>query len=127
MATEADVRRLALSLPDTTEAEDRFAFSVRHGNKERAFAFGWMERRGPRQPRVPSPDVLVVRVADEAEKRALVASDPDRYFTEHDDNGIAAVLVRLPAVGVDELAELLTDAWRTQAPKALVRAFEAGR
>jgi hypothetical protein len=31
------------------------------------------------------------------------------------------VLVRLPAIEEDELRELLTDAWRCQAPKALVR------
>jgi hypothetical protein len=35
------------------------------------------------------------------------------------------VLVRLDAIGVEELTELLTDAWRVQAPRALVREFEA--
>jgi hypothetical protein len=30
MATQADVRRIALSLPATKEAPDRFAFSVRN-------------------------------------------------------------------------------------------------
>jgi hypothetical protein len=33
MATQADVRRIALSLPDTVEAADRFAFSVRNNGK----------------------------------------------------------------------------------------------
>ncbi len=127
MATQDDVRGIALALPDTTESDDRFAFSVRHGAKEKAFAFGWTERLAPKQPRVPNPDVLAVRVANEAEKQALIAAAPDRFFTEHHYNGYPAVLVRLPAIEVDELAELLTDAWRTQAPKALVRAFDADR
>src|SRR4051812_47712185 len=124
MATQHDVRRIALSLPDTSEAEDRFAFSVRAGAKDKAFAFVWMERLEPKQPRVPNPEVLAVRVANDAEKQALIAAAPDRFFTEHHYNGFPAVLVRLPAIDVDELAELLTDAWRTQAPKALVRSFE---
>ena len=124
MATQDDVRRIALSLPDSSEAEDRFAFSVRAGVKDKAFAFVWMERLEPKQPRVPNPDVLAIRVGNEAEKQALIAAAPDRFFTEHHYNGFPAVLVRLPAIDVDELAELLTDAWRTQAPKALVRRFE---
>ena len=39
--------------------------------------------------------------------------------------GFPAVLVRLPEIGLDELRELLTDGWRTQAPRALVRSFDA--
>jgi hypothetical protein len=35
MATQADVRRIALALPDTEEATDRFAFSVRNKGKLR--------------------------------------------------------------------------------------------
>ncbi|MGH9041601.1 MAG: hypothetical protein ACRDZ3_15380 [Acidimicrobiia bacterium] len=42
-------------------------------------------------------------------------------------NGFPAVLVRLAAVDDDELAELLTDAWRCQAPKALVAEFDRNR
>jgi len=127
VATQDDVRRIALALPDTTEGEDRFAFSVRKGAEQRGFAWVWMERVDPKRPRVPNPDVLTVRVADDDEKQALIAAAPDRFFTEHHYNGIHAVLVRLPAVDLDELEELLTDAWRTQAPKALVRDFDAGR
>jgi hypothetical protein len=43
------------------------------------------------------------------------------------DKGIPAVLVRLAAIEVDELTEMLTDAWRIQAPKALVAEFDATR
>ena len=55
----------------------------------------------------------------------LLASDPDKFFTEPHYNGFPAVLVRLPAIGEDELRELITDAWRIQAPRKLVR--DSGR
>jgi hypothetical protein len=45
--------------------------------------------------------------------------DPAKFFTEPHYNGFPAVLVRLPAIGAAELAELITDAWRCQAPRAL--------
>ncbi|MGH9286069.1 MAG: MmcQ/YjbR family DNA-binding protein, partial [Acidimicrobiales bacterium] len=52
------------------------------------------------------------------------ASDEGTYFTEPHYNGFPAVLVRLSVIGEDELRELITDAWRCQAPKALVAEFE---
>jgi hypothetical protein len=119
MATQDDVRRIALSLPETVEAADRFAFSVRNKGKEKGFAWAWNERVEPKKPRVPRPDVLAVRVADQGEKATLLASDPEKFFTEPHYNGFPAVLVRLTAVDVDELRELITDAWRCQAPRGL--------
>jgi hypothetical protein len=125
MATQADVRHIALSLPDTTEDEDRFAFSVRNKNKDKGFAWVWLERIDPKKGRVPNPKVLAVRVADEGEKEMLVASDDEKFFTEPHYNGYAAVLIRLPAIRVPELRELITDAWRCMAPPALVAEFDA--
>lgn len=124
MATQADVRRIALSLPETTENPDRFAFSVRNKNKDRGFAWVWLERIHPKKGRVPNPQVLAVRVADEGEKYMLVASDEEKFFTEAHYNGYAAVLIRLPAIRVPELRELITDAWRCMAPPALVAEFD---
>ena len=120
MADQADVRRIALSLPETTEGQDRFAFSVLDKGRTKGFAWVWMERVEPKKPRVPRPDVIAVRVSGQAEKELLLVTDSDRFFTEAHYNGFPAVLVRLPAIGVDELAEL-TDAWHCQAPRALVR------
>jgi hypothetical protein len=125
MATQEDVRRIALALPDTTEGADRFGFSVRNGTKDKGIAWIWMKRVEPNKPRVPQPDVLAVRVANNREKETLIAADPDKFFTEPHYNGFPAVLVRLAAIEPDELRELLTDAWRTLAPKALVRDFDA--
>ncbi len=119
MADQEDVRRIALALPDTSEGEDHFAFSVLNKGKQKGFVWVWLERVHPRKARVPRQDVVAVRVANEAEKQDLLASDPEKFFTEPHYNGYPAVMVRLPAIGVDELAELITDAWRCQAPKAL--------
>lgn len=125
MATQADVRRIALSLPDTSEGEDRFAFSVRNKDKEKGFAWSWMERVEPKEPRVENTGVIAIRVADAAEKEMLLAADPETFFTEPHYQGFPAILIRLEAIGVDELEELLTDGWRCQAPKPLVKAFDA--
>jgi hypothetical protein len=119
MASQKDVRRIALSLPATSEAEDRFAFLVHNKNKDKAFVWVWMERVHPKKARVPNPKVLAVRVAGRVEKLALLKSDEDKFFTEPHYDGFPAVLVRLPAVGVGELRKLITTAWRCQAPREL--------
>jgi hypothetical protein len=125
VATRADVRRIALALPETTEANDDFAFSVRNGNKDKGFAWVWKERVEPKKPRVPNPKVLAVRVVDESEKQTLLAADPEKFFTEPHYNGFPAVLVVLAKVGRAELCELLIDAWRGQAPRRLVADYDA--
>jgi hypothetical protein len=76
VADQDDVRRIALSLPQTVEAEDRFAFSVVHNGKQKGILWVWHERVEPKKPRVPRPDVVGIRVANGAEKEALLASDP---------------------------------------------------
>jgi hypothetical protein len=124
MASQSDVRRIALSLPDTSEGDDRFAFSVLNKGKQKGFAWVWQERVEPKKPRLPKPDVIAVRVANAEEKEMLLASDEEKFFTEPHYNGFPAVLVRLAAIEVDELEELIADAWRTQAPRALVKELD---
>jgi hypothetical protein len=119
MATQADVRRIALSLPETEEAEGRFAFSVRNKEKLKRFVWVWMERVVPKKPRVAQPKVIGMMVASLDDKEFLIASEPDKFFTEPHYNGFPAVLVRLPSVTARELREVITEAWRCQAPKEL--------
>ncbi len=124
MASQNDVRRIALSLPETVQENSRFAFAVLNRGKRKGFAWVWQERIEPKRPRVPRDDVIALRVANEAEKEMLLASDDEKFFTEPHYNGFPAILVRLEAIDVDELAELITDAWRCQAPRSLVRDFD---
>ncbi len=120
MADQADVRRIALALPGTSESDEGFAFSVLNRGKAKGFVWAWNERVEIKRPRMPRADVIAVRVVDQADKAALLASDDAVFFTEPHYNGFPAVLVRLPAVGLDQLEELVIDAWRCQAPRALV-------
>ena len=124
MADQADVRRIALSLPETREEEGRFAFSVLNKGKNKAIAWIWMERVEPKKPRIPNPDVIAVRVANQVEKEGLLATDPEKFFTEPHYFNFPAVLVRLAAIDADELEELIIEAWRCQAPRALVKEFD---
>jgi hypothetical protein len=119
MATQADVRRIALSLPETEEAPDRFAFSVRNKGKLKGFVWVWLERIEPKKARVPQPNAIAVRVASLAEKDRLLELDPGKFFTEPHYDGFSAVLINLPAITVRELKPLITEAWRCQAPKNL--------
>lgn len=111
MATEDDVRRLALSLPETTERPWRSTpgFRVR----DRSFA------------RIRDDGLVVVFVADLDEKEALLVAAPQTFTTTPHYDGYPAVLVRLDSIEPDELAEVLTDSWRLKAPKRLVASFDA--
>jgi len=127
MADQDDVRRIALSLPETHEAEGHFGFSVSRGSGRKQIVWAWNERVDPEGPRVRRDDVIVVRVAGPADKAALLAAEPEKFFTEPHYDGYPAVLVRLDAVSVDELEELITEAWLAQASRAMARSFEAAR
>ncbi|MFG1927237.1 MmcQ/YjbR family DNA-binding protein [Cryptosporangium sp. NPDC048952] len=117
MATWDDVRRLALALPETAEGTS-------YGNlawKVRGTTFVWNRpvHKGDAEP------ILGVHVADEGVKAALIADDPDVYFTIPHFDGYPSVLVRLERIGVDELEEAITEAWLLRAPKRLAAAFSA--
>lgn len=109
MATEADARRIALELPGAFEKasyENQASFRT----KARIFAFLTHDPKG-----------LLVWVGSKDERDALVAAEPDKFFTSRHYAGQPAFLVRLPAVSVDELTELITDSWLLRAPPGLTR------
>jgi hypothetical protein len=116
MATQEDVRRIALALPETTEDATGFRFYV----DGKQFVWPWQERVDPKRGRVPNPEVIAVRVATEFEKDTLIDMDPRIFFTEPHYDGYAAILVRLPAIDLDLLRVVLTDGWRSMAPKRLL-------
>ena len=106
VATEQDLRELALALPSTTERPSYGTPGFRVADK--LFARVHDE-----------PDVAVLWCADEHAKRALLAGEPDALFTTTHYDGHPSVLVRLDQVDRAELAELVLDAWRARAPKRL--------
>ena len=103
-----DVRALAMALDGVVEREcDGFDFRV--GN--RGFVWSYPQReRG--LPRILRTDIAVLYVGDEAEKQALLKGEPTKFFTTDGYDGWPLVMVRLEKVGVRQLRELITDAWR---------------
>jgi hypothetical protein len=118
MADADDVRRCALALPQVEEI-DSDGFDFRVGGK--GFVWSYPERR-PGTRRVIRTDVAVLFVGDEAEKQALLLGEPDLFFTTPHYDGWPLVLLRLPAVDCERLAELITDAWRMRGYGALTAA-----
>ncbi len=117
MADEVDVRRIALALPHVEEIDcDGFDFRV--GGK--GFIWSYPEYQ-PGRRRVIRTDVAVLYVGDEAEKQALVLGEPDKFFSAPGYDGWPLVMVRLPEVDADRLAELVTDAWRMRAPEVFAK------
>lgn len=119
MVTQSDVRRLALALPETSEAPTGFSFAVQGPRKPKGFVWVWMERTAPRRPRVPNAGVLAVRVTDVAQRDLMIAAAPAKFFTEPHYDGFPAVLVRLDAIDLSELEILIESAWRCLAPRRL--------
>ncbi|GGM39609.1 hypothetical protein GCM10011608_25420 [Micromonospora sonchi] len=127
MASWEDVRRIALSLPETGE---RPSYDGLPAWKVRDKSFVWERplRRGELDalgPAAPDGPILGVRVADLGVKEALLADDPGRYFTTPHFDGYPIVLVRLDRIDVDELTELIVEAWYARAPKRLAAAYRA--
>lgn len=107
MVDIADVRRMVAGIADARDGSDerRLAFEI----AGKGFAWSFNERVHPKKPRVPRLDILAVRCPMER-KELLVEAAPDRFFDDDHYRGYPAVLVRLEAVGADELEGLLTDA-----------------
>jgi len=123
MATWDDVRRIAMALPEVSE-RDGPQWRVRDK------LFLWARPLRPRDldelgDGAPPGPILGARVPDEGAKRALVADDPDVYFTTSHFDGYPAVLVQLDHISVDELQELAVEAWLARAPKRLAQQFVA--
>lgn len=111
MIRDDDVRRVALSLPATTE---KLSYGM-PGFRVKDRLFARIREEG---------ELLVVWVADLDEKDVLLAADPEKFTTTPHYDGHPMVLVRMAAVDEDELRELLTDAWRVRAPERLLAKFE---
>jgi hypothetical protein len=111
MVTVEDVRALASTLPRTTEhlIHDRVKFRVgsivyvafSKDETEMGFAF-------PKE-----------------ERDALVAGNPETFrLPRTSDLRFNWVVVRLAAIDVDEMRELVLDAWRMVVPKKVAAEYE---
>lgn len=122
MASWADVRRIALALPETDEHVSRG--SVHWRVREKGFVWERPLRRSDRAAlgdAAPAGPILGVRVEHLGAKEALLADPSGVFFTTPHFDGYPAVLVRLDAIGLSELEELIAEAWLCRAPRRLAR------
>jgi hypothetical protein len=124
VATWDDVRRLALALPETSEGASRDLRQWRVKDKgfvwERPLRRADLDALGDAAPAGP---ILGARVEHLVAKEALLADDPEVYFTTPHFDGYPAVLVRLEPIGLEDLRELIVEAWLARAPKRLAREY----
>jgi hypothetical protein len=124
MATWEDVRRIALGLPETSEGTSWGTASWRVRDQ----AFVW--ERPLRQSDLralgegaPTGPILGARVEHLVAKEALLADDPAVFFTTPHFDGYPAVLVQLEHISVEDLEEVIVEAWLCRAPKRLAKAY----
>jgi len=124
MATWDDVRRLALALPATSErvSRDRCQWLV----KDKLFV--WERPLRPTEieslgDAAPDGPILGARVEHVGAKDALLADDPRVFFTTPHFDGFPAILVRLERIAIDDLQEVVTEAWLVRAPRRLADAY----
>src|SRR5689334_12603067 len=124
MATWDDVAPLALPMPTATERAPR-------GNRQwcvKDKLFVW--ERPLRQTDLkalgesaPDGPILGARVEHLVAKDAMIADDPSVFFTTPHFDGYPAVLVQLEKIGLEDLREVIVEAWLARAPKRLAQAY----
>lgn len=124
-----DIDEICSGLPETELGiswGDRPTWKVPRGVKGRGFVL----YRAPHKTAVDPAtgemydDLVVIITPTEVEKNALVADESTPFFTIDHFRSFSAVLVqqsRLGEISRQELAEVITDAWATRAPRKLVR------
>jgi hypothetical protein len=124
VATWDDVRRIALELPETSEGLSR---DLRHWRvKDKGFVWERPLRRADFEAlgdAAPDGPILGARVEHLVAKEALLADDPSVFFTTPHFDGYPAVLVRLEPIGLEDLREVIVEAWLARAPKRLAEAY----
>ncbi len=124
MATWEDVERLALALPQTSEAPMWGNRSWRVKDKafvwERPLRNSDLAALGDAAPDGP---ILGARVEHELAKQALLADPSGAFFTTPHFDGYPAILARLDLLSAEDLQELVVEAWLLRAPKRLVKEY----
>lgn len=107
MLDAEDVRRIALSLPQTLEKElwNHPTFHV----------------AGRMFVTVPDEGTSFAVRCPKQDRFELIASEPEKFWVPPHEANSSWVRVRLAALdGLDELGDILADSWRQAAPTELV-------
>jgi hypothetical protein len=106
-----DARAIAAPLPRSYEALVRGSMRFRVGRIVYAAFY--------------QDDTIMGFAFPREEREALVGSEPDKFLMPRaSDMRYRWVCARLDAIDVDELRELLVDAWRMCVPKKVAAAYE---
>jgi hypothetical protein len=123
MVTIDDVEAMVTELPGVIEGSSYGNRSWNVGKQhivwERPFSKADIRRFGS-EP-VPGGPIVALRVEDEHEKQAVLASGLPGVFTIPHFDGYPAVLVQLQLVGRRAMRRLVLDAWLAVAPEPLAR------
>lgn len=114
MATAEDVRTIALSLPRAYEAW------VRDRTKFRVGRLVFLS--------ISPDETLLGFGVPKWEREAMVASEPAKFLMPVPaDLRYSWMRLRLAAVEVDELEELIVESWRMSVPKFVWNEYQASR
>jgi hypothetical protein len=112
----ARIARVCTSLPEVTvEGDQHLIFRVRR----RTFAYYLNDHHG-------DGEVAMVCKAEPGLNRAMIESDPVRYYMPDyvGPKGWVAVRLEIPEADWNEIADLVLDSYCLVAPKSLVRKLE---
>ena len=120
-ARVADVHRIAAAMPHVTKVAGTKENPI-YQVGQKSFVFFRNPRADASDPVTGEryDDVIVIWVASEDDKQALVQDESSPYFTTPHFDGHPSVLLRGSRIGeidVDELTELVQDAWLSQASR----------
>jgi hypothetical protein len=124
VASWDDVRRIAMSLPEASERASHGTCQWRV--KEKLFVWERPLRRSDLEAlgdAAPTGAILGARVEHVGAKEALIADDPSVFFTTPHFDGYPAVLIRLKEIAVEDLEEIVIEAWLNRAPRRLAQAY----
>ncbi|GAA2416168.1 MmcQ/YjbR family DNA-binding protein [Streptomyces glaucosporus] len=105
-----DVRRIALSLPETVEKE--------------AWSMPTFRVAGKMYLTVPDDETSIAVRCPRHEREELIAAEPEKFWVPPHEASSAWVRVRLAALeDLAELRDIVVDSWRQAAPDRLAEAF----
>ncbi|MFD8325461.1 MmcQ/YjbR family DNA-binding protein [Streptomyces lydicus] len=110
MIDSADVRRIALSLPETVEKE--------------AWEMPTFRVAGKMFVTVPDDETSFAVRCPVHERKELIAAEPEKFWVPPHEASSAWVRVRLAELDdLDELRDILVDSWKQAAPPRLLETF----